>query len=368
MTAVSGASLADLPLAPAPAGLPRLLPSPVATAWPDHVARLGRLRTRRSILGSALVSEVERAALRGRGGAGFPTAVKLAAVRSSRAARAARQPVVVANGTEGEPASAKDAVLLWYAPHLVLDGMVAAASAVGADEAVMCVDRASTRVIEGLQRALAERQAEGTDPIALSLVATPSRYVAGEETALVHWLNGGDAKPTFVPPRPFERGVDARPTLVDNVETLAGLALIARFGAEWWRRVGTADDPGSLLVTLGGAFGRTGVREVAFGTSLGDVMQRAGVEPHRGVLLGGYFGTWVDPGTARSLRLTTADLHAVGGGFGCGAIFALPASACPLAETARVAALARRGIGGPVWSVRVRPTRDRPRARGDGRG
>ena len=85
------------------------------------------------------------------------------------------------------------------------------------------------------------------------VVGIPSRYVAGEERALVHFLNGGEAKPTSVPPRPFERGVHGRPTLVHNVETLADLALIARNGAEWYRSFGLPDEPGSMLVTVGGA-------------------------------------------------------------------------------------------------------------------
>ena len=78
----------------------------------------------------------------------------------------------------------------------------------------------------------------------MRLAEAPAHYVTGEESALVHWLNGGDSKPTKVPPRPFERGVAGRPTLVDNVETLAHLALITRFGSTWWRSMGTGEDPG----------------------------------------------------------------------------------------------------------------------------
>ena len=95
---------------------------------------------------------------------------------------------------------------------------------------------------------LTERGAAHHDPVNVRIVDLPSRYIAGEESALVHWVNGGDAKPEFVPPRPFARGVRGRPTLIQNVETLAHLSLIARFGADWFRDIGTDTEPGSMLL------------------------------------------------------------------------------------------------------------------------
>jgi len=166
----------------------------------------------------------------------------------------------------------------------------------------------------------------------------PANYVASEESALVHWLQGGEAKPLHVPPRPFERGVDGRPTLINNVETLAHLALIARHGSDWFREVGTDAEPGTLLVSLSGAVRRTGVTEVPFGTTIGDLLAAAGgpTEPLAGLVVGGYFGTWVDPVVADGLPLTHAALRAEGGGLGAGIVVGLPASACPVAETAHV--------------------------------
>jgi NADH:ubiquinone oxidoreductase subunit F (NADH-binding) len=311
--------------------VPRLLPRPPAARLADHLARLGP----RPPSGRALIGEVERAGLRGRGGAGFPTAIKMDAVRGNRKRSfQGRKPIVVANGTEGEPLSAKDKTLLVHAPHLVLDGMLAAAHAVGADEAVVCVERGATPVVRALGRALEER-AGVPDAVALRVALTPDRYVAGEETALVNWLNGGEAKPTFTPPRPFERGVDRRPTLVDNVETLAHVALIARFGAQWWRSTGTANEPGTMLVTLNGV-ARPGVYEVPLGTPLRQVLQNAGVHKVRGVLVGGYFGTWLTPRQAAMVTLSTEDLKLMGAGLGCGAIAVLDHNSCPLAELARV--------------------------------
>ncbi len=325
MTATAQAS------ATAGTAAPRLLPRPSAPRLVDHLGRLGPAPR----LGHELIGEVERAGLRGRGGAGFPTAIKMEAVRH-RGARLvkSRTPIVVANGTEGEPLSVKDKTLLVHAPHLVLDGMVAAAHAVGADEAVVCIDRNARPVLQAVERAISERR-RLADGITLRTAATPARYIVGEETALVNWLNGGDAKPTFTPPRPFERGVDRRPTLVDNVETLAHVALIARFGAKWWRSAGTTSDPGTMLVTLSGVT-RPGVYEVPLGTGLRDVLRNAGAHDVAGVLVGGYFGTWLTPRQAAMVTLSVDDLKAMGAGLGCGAIAALRTDACPLAELARV--------------------------------
>jgi len=190
------------------------------------------------------VAEVGAADLRGRGGAGFPTARKLAAVQGRRA-------VVVANGCEGDPLSHKDNTLLTLAPHLVLDGVQLAAQAVAATEAVLCVHRGSTAIASVLA-ALAERR----DPVPVRVAEIPPRYVASEESALVNYLTTGDARPTGKEPRPAERGVGGRPTLVDNVDTLAQLALVARAGADAYRRSRTD------LVTVSGAVRSPGVVEV----------------------------------------------------------------------------------------------------------
>ena len=165
-----------------------------------------------------------------------------------------------------------------------------------------------------------------------------TRFVAGEETALVRALNGGPAKPTFKPPLPFERGVRGAPTLVQNAETLAHVALIARFGPAWFREVGTREEPGTALVTISGAIRRPGVYEVALGTPLAELVADAGgpTETPRAFLVGGYFGTWVPAAQAGSLALSAAGLRPAGAALGAGAIVVLPASACGVAETARV--------------------------------
>ena len=311
-------SIAAASVSVGPSGSRRLLPLGVAgdPSWATHLDRYGPLR--RLDLG-----EVERSGLTGRGGAGFPTAVKLAAVASGR------RPVVVANGTEGEPASSKDAVLMAFNPHLVVDGVVAAMDVVGADEAYVAVARRASGAARALQAALRDRR---DDAKRIGLVAVPDRFVAGEESALVNFLNGGDAKPTFTPPRPFERGVCGRPTLVQNVETLANLALIARYGAGWFRTAGTDAEPGTVLATVGGTVKRPGVVEVELGVPLRTVIDRCGglAAPAQAILVGGYFGSWLGH-DALDLPLSKASVP-----LGARALFVLPAEACGIAESARV--------------------------------
>jgi NADH:ubiquinone oxidoreductase subunit F (NADH-binding) len=311
-----------------PYGLPRLLVSPDVVPLAEHLDRYGPVPRRVDLIG-----EVDRSGLRGRGGAAFPTAVKMAAVARGR------RPIVVANGTEGEPASRKDKTLMVFAPHLAIDGAVLAARAVGAREAVICVDRAATQAVRAVGAALREREAAGVDPIPVRLALTPDRYLTGEESALVNWLNGGDAKPTFVPPRPYEKGVGGRATLVQNVETLANIALIARFGSGWFRTVGTTSEPGSVLVTVSGGVREPGVYEVPLGTPMGEVLRYAGLNANRvsAVLVGGYFGSWLPAGLAGTTPLDVESLSKVGASLGAGVLVALPEDQCGLAESARVA-------------------------------
>jgi NADH:ubiquinone oxidoreductase subunit F (NADH-binding) len=281
----------------------------------------------------SLIDLIERSGLTGRGGAGFPTGKKMRSV----AARGGKT-VVVANGAEGEPASCKDRLLLTRAPHLILDGITLAAYAVGADEAHLVVHGQEADLMASLDDAIADREALGVDPVPIQLTGIPARYVSSEQSSIVQYLSGGPAKPTFSPPRPHERGVKGRPTLVNNVETLAHLALIARYGDGWFRGVGTPSDPGSALVTVGGAVARPGVYEIEMGTPIGQVVMMAGGPSERlqALLVGGYFGAWLPAEFAWPVPMAHADLRAVGGAMGAGMVIALPVTACALAETARV--------------------------------
>ncbi|HEY0816447.1 MAG TPA: NADH-ubiquinone oxidoreductase-F iron-sulfur binding region domain-containing protein, partial [Pseudonocardia sp.] len=318
-------------------GVPRLFAGWCDTGAPadhfEHVARYGPLPvaavTRRP--GRAgLIATVERAGLRGRGGGGFPTARKLLAVAAARG-----NPIVVANGCEGDPGSGKDRVLLELAPHLVLDGIVLAALAVRARHAVLCIAEGGLPAAL-IEDAIAERTA---DPVTVRVVEVPHRYVASEESALVRYLTRGDARPQTTPPRPAQRGVHGKPTLVDNVETLAHLALIARFGADWYRGCGTTAAPGTTLVTVGGAVWTPGVYEIEYAMPLGTVLDLAGgpAAPARAVLVGGLGGAWLPLPQAADVPFIPEDLRAAGAiGGGVAALAVLPRRACGVAESARV--------------------------------
>jgi NADH:ubiquinone oxidoreductase subunit F (NADH-binding) len=314
------------------ATLPRLLAGwrpgePIS--FDEHLSTHGALPIPDSRQRHELIEEVERSGLRGRGGAGFPTAAKLRAVAGARRGRR----VVVVNGAEGEPASAKDRALLAGAPHLVLDGALLAAAAVGASEVIVCVKWTGTKAMRAVETAIRERAADQ-----ITLFEVPPGYVAGEETALVNYINTGRALPTFVPPRPYERGVGGRPTLMQNPETLAHLALVARYGSDWFRQVGAEADPGSNLVTLRGSVARPGVYEIASGASLGSLLDAAGgaTEPIQAFLVGGYAGSWVPAERAGELCLGRARGGAREPSLGAGVVIALPAAACGFCETGRV--------------------------------
>jgi NADH:ubiquinone oxidoreductase subunit F (NADH-binding) len=280
-----------------------------------------------------LIDVVEAAGLHGRGGAGFPTAVKMHAVASGR-----RTPIVLANGSEGEPASSKDALLMSRAPHLVLDGAFLAAAAVGADQVIVGVKIGAGHAREAIARALQERYETEPWTPRVRVVDVPPRYLAGEERALINLIDHGKAIPPSGTARPFERGVGGRPTLVQNIETLAHLALIRQRGPDWFRELGQPDSPGTMLVSLGGTVSRPGIYEVPTGHRLADVLRAAGggTEEIGAVLVGGYAGTWLTPEQVERATLDRQGMASVGGIVGCAAVVVLPASACGIHETAAV--------------------------------
>jgi NADH:ubiquinone oxidoreductase subunit F (NADH-binding) len=268
--------------------------------------------------GSALINEVAAAGLTGRGGAGFPTARKLAVVA------AGRHPVVIANGAEGEPASAKDRTLLTHAPHLVREGLRLAAAAVGARRTVMYAPAAFTSGFAGRD---------------IEFIAAPDGFVSGEESAVVATVEGRAALPKDTPVRVVTVGVGGAPTLVQNVETLAHIGLIARYGAGWFRSVGSDEEPGTFLATVSGAVRRPGVVEVPRGLPLGAVLEAVGgsAVPLRAVLVGGYHGAWV-PADALDAPMTRAGLARFGAAPGAGVVVALSMTRCPLEYAAGVMA------------------------------
>jgi NADH:ubiquinone oxidoreductase subunit F (NADH-binding) len=171
------------------------------------------------------------------------------------------------------------------------------------------------------------------------ITQAPPRFLAGQETAVVNRLGGGPALPAFQPPRVSERGLGGAPTLVQNAETLAHLALIARYGPRWFRAVGTAAEPGSMLTTIYRPGAKAHIREAAIGTPLATLLGDGAPIPGDGVqawLVGGYHGTWLPMPDAAGITLDNASLRRFGAAAGAGVLAALPSDRCGLAEAARV--------------------------------
>ena len=294
-----------------------------------------------------LLDDVERSGLLGRGGAAFPLAVKLRSVRDN-GIRANVGTVLVANGEEGEPASIKDRWLLRNRPHLVLDGLRLAAAIVAADRAHVYVsDPESARSVE---TALGEIGADTLGGISVAVRVVDPGYIAGEETAAVRALNGGPVKPTDKPPRPFEVGVDGRPTLVSNVETLANLPYIQQHGSAAFREQGTPRSTGTLLMTITGADRPPGLYEVPHGLPVTELLALHGISADqvRGALTGGYFAGLLN----RDVLDATLDhdsFHGLGCALGCGAISVIT-NDCPVAVAASVLAYFDRENAGQCGS------------------
>ncbi len=313
----------------------RLLAGPALDGTPEryaaHIARLGVL----PLAGGRadLIGSLEASGLLGRGGAGFPVGRKWRALASRDRKDTA---VVVANGAEGEPASHKDRTLMAHRPHLVIDGALLAAEAIGADEIVFYIGREHVAAVAAMKAAMAERKPELGKRA--KIVQAPLGYVAGEATAVVNYINNGKGKPMTVPPRVSERGVGKKPTLVQNVESLAYAALIARHGDAWYRMAGRLGSKGTALITLSGAVLDAGVWEIELGTPLGEVAEEAGAREDRtaAVLMGGYFGTWTTARDAWTMPLDPAAMKASGLAFGCGLLWLLPVSACGVHATAQI--------------------------------
>jgi NADH:ubiquinone oxidoreductase subunit F (NADH-binding) len=260
-----------------------------------------------------LVEAADRVGLLGRGGAAFPVARKLAAVR-----RGAR---VLVNGSESEPASWKDRVLMRRYPELVVAGVALVGGALRTSRMVVAVSDAPSA--EALRAAVLRYGA----PIQVRLVE--DRFVGGEIGALINGLNQRPAVPNGVRVLPHERGLGGRPTYASNVETFAQLALLSALGPDAYGAVGTGAEPGTSLLTLHGTE-RDGVFEVPHGLEL-----RRLIGPHEGpLLLGGYHGTWT---TRADLVVDRAWLAAQGVGWGAGVVAVLPDDTCPVGELARVA-------------------------------
>lgn len=305
---------------------PRLLAGPADRERLDHVAHLSVHGPLPPLGLPELTDLVQAVALCGRGGAGFPFARKLRAVGAA-AVRFRSGTAVVVNGSEGEPGCLKDTALLLRTPHLVLDGAELCAAALGAAQIRVGVARRDVEA--SLRRAAAERGPAGART---TVVRLPERFVTGESSALIGGLHGDAAVPTGSPVRTSESGLRGLPTLLSNTETFAQLAVAARLGAAGFRAVGTAAEPGTVLLTVSGER----VVETPTGVPLPRVLRLCGTDLGQGVLVGGYHGRWLSPRQAAAASVSRRSLSSLGATLGAGAVLPLPHDACPVLETARV--------------------------------
>lgn len=276
-----------------------------------------------------LAALAEGARVRGRGGAGFPFARKLRA--AAEHARTTRRPVVVVNASEGEPASAKDAVLAMAVPHLVLDGAATAAHALGAREVhvVVPADRPRARAL--LTAAVAER-----DDVRLAWhlhVAEP-RFVAGQARAVLELLAGRDGLPVTAWQPEAISGHRRRPTLLSNAETWAHIGLLSLEGVGPTLQRGTVEEPGTTLLTVHAPGQPVTVREVEHGTLLTEVLPASAADGP--VLIGGFHGTWAAWTTVRSARVSASGLRARGISLGAGVLIATGPDGCAMELTQQI--------------------------------
>ncbi|MEQ6901867.1 NADH-ubiquinone oxidoreductase-F iron-sulfur binding region domain-containing protein [Nocardioides sp. YIM 152588] len=288
---------------------------------PAHRARYGDLPTPTLDELHRLVSAV---GLRGRGGAAFPFATKL------EAAARGRRPVVVVNLSEGEPASAKDSALALSAPHLVLDGAVATARALGAREVhlVLPGDRPMARL--RMLAAVDERH----DKVRLRTHTADPRFVAGQARAVVELMSGRTNLPVTAWAPEAVEGYRRRPTLLSNAETWAQVGRLVLAGEPAYRRLGTGAEPGTTLLTHSRHGADPEVREVPFGTSFGDVLPP--LPAGAAVLVGGFHGAWTTWGLLAGTPVSVPGMAAAGLPLGAGIVHVPATAGCPLGFTSAV--------------------------------
>jgi NADH-quinone oxidoreductase subunit F len=287
-----------------------------------------------------VILEIEAAGLRGRGGAGFPTGDKWRAARDQPAERR----IVVANLMGADPSALGDRVLAEGHPHLVIEGLLIAAYAIGASEAIVAVRRDWTEAVERLRTAAREATEAhlagylvlGTDTsIQLSVWEGSGAYVAGEETALISALAGDRGMPLIRPPYPAARGLHGAPTVVQNGETLAHVAWIVAHSPEAFASTGTEGSRGTKLVTIMGRVAQPGVIEVPLGTPLLDLLGMAGggTGPTKALFVGGPGGGAIDAGSLNMLY-DYEPLADAGALVGSGSVLVTDSATC-MVDTAR---------------------------------
>ncbi len=275
---------------------------------------------------------VEQSGLRGRGGAGFPTAKKWSFVLSQKS----EIRYLCCNGAEDEPGTFKDRYLLRSNPHQLVEGAALAAFAIGAKEGYLYINGGFTEEIQFLEKALDEARAHGylgrplngsKTGIDLYIAKSPGTYIAGEETALLSVIEGGLAKPKQKPPYyPAIHGLYGKPTVVNNLETICNLPHIVRNGADWYKRIGAGS--GTMIFSLTGDIHNEGLYELPIGTSLSQLIETGSPQAKVKAVFPGGPSNAILPGDQINLPLDFDSLKAAGSALGTGAVIVFSEKSC----------------------------------------
>jgi NADH:ubiquinone oxidoreductase subunit F (NADH-binding) len=292
-----------------------------------------------------VINLISEAGLRGRGGAGFPTGKKWALTREC-----AEQPrYFVMNGGEDEPGSKKDRVLMEYLPHLVVEGAIIAAYAVGAAKVFLYINARYDAATQSITNALAEAKSAGYCgqnivgsgfTLDIEIIPAPHNYVAGEDTAALEVIEGKAPLPRQKPPFPVTVGLFGKPTSVNNVETVANVAPIILHGVDWYRRFGTPESPGTMIFSLGDDVKRPGIYELPYGTTLRTLIEACGggtrddkkikaimpAAPSSAFLPANKIDTPLEPNSMRQAGST----------LGCGVVRVISEGTCMVEEVLRI--------------------------------
>jgi NADH-quinone oxidoreductase subunit F len=308
-------------------------------------------------VGASILEEVTASGLRGRGGGGFPVGQKWRIASQTESDTR----YVVCNGGEDEPGSFKDRVLLQYRPHLVLEGTILAARAISARDVFVYLNETYEDCLSRMASAVEEARAGGClNGTAVTIHRAPTVYVAGEDSAALEAIEGRPPKPRQKPPYPATAGLFGKPTVVNNVETLANIPLIVRNGASWFRSYGTASSPGTMLFCLGDEMNCPGAHELALGTSLRHLYESVGGglkngRPLKAVLPGGPSCAFLLPDQL-DVPLDPESLKQAGSTLGCGVMRFYPEGACMVEETLRIAQFFSRESCGQCPACRMETT------------
>lgn len=307
----------------------------------EHAGGYQALRKALTMTPAAIIDEVKRSKLRGRGGGGFSTGRKWEAVPTG--SDAPRQRYLVVNADEMEPGSFKDRLLLEQTPHQMIESVIISAFAIQADIAYIFVRAEYVLAINRLTRAVAEAQAHGYvgDDIldsgfalTIHVHASGGRYICGESSALLTALEGRRPIPRARPPRSASNGLWGKPSVVNNVETLCNVPHIIERGADWFLSLSHCADGGTKLYGMSGRVKRPGLWELPLGTKFNEIL-----EDHAGGMQDGYECRAVLPGGASTAFLMAADfdvamdftsVQKVGSSLGTGNIMALDQRRCPI--------------------------------------